>query len=345
MKRKITIRDVAKHAGVSPASVSYAVNGKKKVSAETKQKILKAIQELNYRPDFTAVSLSSKKSKLIGIMKIWNEDSLLPVLQSNPYYNEFISGIESVTRTHGYDILLTGIENAEESEEWVHKRNLDGLVLMGSFPSVVQNLAETADIPIVLVDYYEGVSGNFHTMNIADEEGGYLATKHLLELGHTCIAMALTNISKSPVDHQRFLGYKRALKEFGVPFRESLVFDSVSNFFQSSLEAGNDILRSKQNITAVFSTSDTLSLGIMRTLSSNGMKIPEDFSIVGFDDLSVSQYLTPSLSTVRQDIFKKGQLTATMIFKAMEQGNSEPLKETLPVELIIRESSVARQTK
>lgn len=341
MKRKITIRDVAKHAGVSPASVSYVVNGVPKVSEKTKNKIMMAIEELNYRPDFTAVSLSKKQSKLIGIMKIWNEDALLPVLQSNPYYNEFISGIESVTRKYGYDILLTGIESAEDSEAWVHKRNLDGLVLMGSFPAVVQNLAVTADIPIVLVDYYEKNSSSFHTINIADEEGGYAATKHLLELGHRDVAVALTNIQKSPVDYQRFLGYKRALAEFHIPFKEELVFNSNSHLFQASIETGNDILNSGEKISAVFSTSDTLSLGIMRTLTSRGLVIPKDLSIVGFDDLSVSQYLTPSLSTVRQDIFKKGQITAKMIFRAMESEQVQPLKEILPVELVVRESSSA----
>ncbi|MBS2968713.1 LacI family DNA-binding transcriptional regulator [Metabacillus sp. KIGAM252] len=340
MKKKVTIKDVAKHAGVSSAAVSYVLNGKNKVSGETKEKIRRSIEELHYLPDLTAISLSKKQSKLIGLLKILNQDSLLPVFQTNLYYNEFISGVESVARGYGYDILLAGIGVADECSQWVQRRNLDGLIVMNASGSIAEELARHIAIPIVLVDTYDVPEGSYHTMNIDDEEGGYQATAHLLSLGHTSIAMVVAEAKNSPVDEQRLKGYKRALKEFGIPFKQELIFESGNSTLEASLDAGQSILDSSEPITAVFATSDIVCLGIMRRFASMGKKIPQDFSIVGFDDLNVSQYLSPSLTTVRQDILAKGIQSSEMIFSALFQKEQGLTKKVLPVELAVRESTM-----
>ncbi|AZB42684.1 LacI family transcriptional regulator [Bacillus sp. FJAT-42376] len=341
MKKKVTIKDVARHAGVSSAAVSYVLNGKNKVSEETKEKIKRSIEELNYLPDLTAISLSKKQSKLIGLLKILSRDSLLPVFQTNLYYNEFISGVESVARGYGYDILLAGISAADECSQWVQRRNLDGLIVMNASGAIVEELARNISIPIVLVDAYDVPEGSYHRMNIDDEEGGYLAAEHLLSLGHTSIAMAVAAAENSPVDEQRIAGYKRALKKYSIPFKPSLIFESGDSTLESSLETGRQIMNSEEPVTAVFATSDILCLGIMRQYASAGKKIPDDLSIVGFDDLNVSQYLSPSLTTVRQDILAKGIQSSEMIFSALFQNSPGTFKKVLPVELAVRESTVA----
>ncbi|MTH53047.1 LacI family DNA-binding transcriptional regulator [Bacillus mangrovi] len=339
MKRKVTIKDVARHAGVSSASVSYVLNGKNKVSASTKEKIKRAIDELQYMPDLTAISLSKKQSKLIGLLKILSHDSTLPVFQNNLYYNEFISGVESVARGHGYDILLAGISSADECSQWVQRRNLDGLIVMNASGPVAEELAKDIAIPMVLVDGYDIQAESCHKLNIDDERGGYLATNHLLSLGHTVIAMAVGAAADSPVDEQRIKGYKKALSEYGVPFKAGLIFESGDSTLESSLHTGRMILESGEPVTAIFATSDALCLGIMRVFASAGRRVPEDLSITGFDDLNVSQYLTPSLTTISQDILKKGTKTAEMIFSALFGCGKEIQAEVLPVELAVREST------
>ncbi|MGD7010004.1 LacI family DNA-binding transcriptional regulator [Metabacillus sp. 84] len=340
MIKNVTIRDVARHAGVSAAAVSYVLNGKNKVSAATKNKIMRSIDELNYLPDFTAISLSKKQSKLIGLLKIHNQKSLEPVFHSNLYYNEYISGVEHAARNFGYDILLGGISQADECRQWVKRRNLDGLIVMNATGCIADELAGILDIPCVFVDTYGEENSTSLTLNIDDEEGGYLASHYLISLGHQHIAMAVTSAIGSPIEEQRIKGYKRALEESGMVFTDNLIFESGDNRPESSFKIGTGLLKTSIPVTAVFAASDTLCFGIMKIFSSAGRALPRDLSIIGFDDLNISQYFSPSLTTIRQDIMAKGEKTSEMIFSAISGNPPASAKQVLPVELIIRESVV-----
>ncbi|RBW67549.1 LacI family DNA-binding transcriptional regulator [Bacillus taeanensis] len=344
MSKKTTIRDVAKYADVSPATVSYVLNGVKKVSEETKLRVLQAIGELNYYPDFTAISLSKRKSNLIGIVFSLIDNSFAEVMRENPYYNEMISGIEIVARKKNFDILITGIGNIEEYRSWVKKRNLDGLLFLGLFPPKLYNEMKKIDIPIVLIDTYEEYTNVYKNVNINDELGGYLATKHLVDLGHRNIAFVATNIKVSLVDERRFQGYKRALNEAKIPFNNNLFFETLLNFegaitFESGYKIGEQILESRENITAIVTISDIYAIGIINALQKHGKRVPEDYSVVGFDDISMCNYILPSLTTVKQDIFNKGEEAAKMLIDAIEIPSSKPKSIELPVKLIVRDST------
>lgn len=338
MNQRITIRDVAKLAGVSSATVSYVLNGVNKVSEETKERVLSAIEELNYQPDFTAISLSKRKSKMLGIIMPLVEDSLAPLFKENHYISELVSGVEYICRKKGYDFLISGISKAEECKNWVMKRNLDVLLVLGRFPHKVFEEMKTLSTPIVFIDSFEDLANLYHNIRIDDEHGGYLATKHLTELGHRKITFIPNGRVDRAVDGQRFMGYKRALSEANIEFSPSMIIEGRYNSFENGYKIGKRIAENQQ-MTAIFTSSDISALGIMKSLKDHGKRIPDDISIVGFDDLMISRYSSPSLTTIRQDVFRKGAVAAETAIEVTEKKDKQPRQIMLPVELVIREST------
>ncbi|WP_299093852.1 LacI family DNA-binding transcriptional regulator [uncultured Metabacillus sp.] len=338
MKQKITIREVAKHAGVSSATVSYVLNGVNKVSDETKERVLQAIEELNYQPDFTAISLSKRKSNMIGIIMPLVNDSLSPIFKENHYFSELLSGVEYVCRKNGYDFLISGISKPEECKNWVMKRNLDALIVLGKFPLKVFKEMKTLSTPLVFVDSFEEYANLYHNIRINDEHGGYLGTKHLIELGHEKICFIPNGKVDCDVDGQRFLGFKRALAEADIPFHSEMVIEGRANSFEKGYQIGKEIAHDQQ-MTGLFTSSDITALGIMKSLNDHGKRVPEDISIVGFDDLMISRYSSPSLTTIRQDVFRKGAVSAETAINVIENKGLEPEQIMLPVELVVRSST------
>ncbi|MGN8648158.1 LacI family DNA-binding transcriptional regulator [Gracilibacillus sp. HCP3S3_G5_1] len=344
MEKKPTIRDVAKYANVSPATVSYVLNGVKKVSDKTKMRVLEAVDQLGYYPDFTAVSLSKKKSNLIGIMLPLTDDtpgdSMSSVLKNNLYYNEFISGVEMVARERHFDTMITGVSNPEECRKWVKKRNVDGLIFLGMFPQSIYEQVSELNIPIVLIDTYEEYTKLFNNVQIDDELGGYLATEHLLELGHKDIGFISTNLNISPVDTKRFNGFKKALKEAGLEVNQQYIYETRDITFENGMEIAERIMKdSSSTLTGIVTVSDILAIGMVKAFQYNYKHVPNDYSIVGFDDLSISTYTTPSLTTIKQDIFLKGEEAAGILMDSIEDQSLQPKTIELPVELIVREST------
>ncbi|MBP3040314.1 LacI family DNA-binding transcriptional regulator [Bacillaceae bacterium Marseille-Q3522] len=338
MKQRITIRDVAKYSGVSSATVSYVLNGVDKVSTETKERVLDAIKKLNYQPDFTAISLSKKKSSILGVMIPLIGGSLSPLFKEDHYYTEFISGFEHVCRENGYDLLISGIENPEDCKNWVKKRNLDGLVFLGLFPKSLYEEMKTLQIPIVLIDIYGEYEKHFNSIKIADELGGYLATKHLTELGHRQIAFVGPPQKQSPVVSERYQGYKKALKEANIPLDKCSTFECDGNM-ESGYQIGEKILQSGKVFTGIVSNSDILAVGIISALQKNGIKVPENVSIVGFDDLAFSKYVSPALTTINQDILQKGEIAGQILIDAIENSSAKMEHVTMPVKLVRRDST------
>jgi LacI family transcriptional regulator len=340
MKQKITIRDVAKHAGVSSATVSYVLNGVNKVSEDTKERVLSSIEQLNYQPDFTAISLSKRKSKMLGVIMPLVGDSLAPIFKENHYYSELLSGVEYVCRMNGYDFLISGISKAEECKNWVMKRNLDAVLVIGKFPQKVSEEMKALTIPMVFIDSFENDTHLYHNIRIDDELGGYLGTKHLIDLGHKHIRFVPNGRIDQDVDGQRFLGFKRALSEAKIEFIPSMIIEGGTNSFENGYQLGQEIAKNLE-MTAVFTSADITALGIMKALNDQGLKVPEDLSIVGFDDLMISRYSSPSLTTIRQDVFRKGAVSAETAIEAIENDDNEAKGIMLPVELVIRGSTAS----
>ncbi|MDQ0246397.1 LacI family transcriptional regulator [Bacillus fengqiuensis] len=338
MKQKVTIRDVAKYAGVSAATVSYVINGVNKVSGETKERVLKAIKELNYHPDFTAISLSKKKSNMLGVMIPLVDDSLAPVFKGNHYYSELISGIEYVSRKRGYDFLISGIGKPEDCKGWVTKRNLDGLIFLNSFPQTIFEEMKALSIPLALIDTYEEYAGLYHNIRIDDEQGGYLAAKHLIELGHRSLGF-VAPVLGGAIDGNRVRGFKRAMREANLSLNEHHIIEAKESSFEKGYEIGLQMARSNEEVTGVFVSSDILALGMIKALKECQKEVPDDYSVVGFDDLIISMYASPSLTTIRQDVFQKGVIAAQTLIDAIEGNVRAAETITLPVELVVRGST------
>jgi LacI family transcriptional regulator len=340
MGKKATIRDVAKQAGVSVASVSYVLNGIEKITSETKERILSAIDQLDYKPSLTARCLSKGDSKLIGISLPITEKGDIPgvLLENNPFFGEFISGIEYTTRNKGYDILISGVDTNEQYKDWIQRRRLDGIIMLGVYPHSIFEEINKLDIPIVLTDAYENYAADFHRVMVEDEIGGYLATKHLIDCGHVSIAFAVGSIKNSYTNYYRYLGYKRALKEAGIKAKSKLVFEDHVTF-HGGYRIGRKLLNTDQKITAVFAAADIMAIGIMKSIIESGKQIPKDLSVIGFDDIKFGQYTTPGLTTIRQDIIMKGRVSAEMIMDDLANGKRTNHSLVLQPELVIREST------
>lgn len=335
MEKKATIRDVARHAGVSVASVSYALNGVDKITPETKARIMKSIEELDYRPNMTARCLSNGDSRLIGVTLPITEAGDVPgVLLDNPFFGEFISGIEYTIRNKGYDILLSGVETNEQYKNWIQQRKLDGIIMLGVYPKSIFEEITNIGVPVVLTDSYEEYTKDFHKVLIEDELGAYMAVKYLISQGHKEIAIATGNIRNSHINMLRYQGYQRALTEAGLPVREELFYESHVSL-DGGYQIGKKVLSSERKATAIFAVADVMAIGFMKSFQEGGNKIPEDFSVVGFDGIKFGQYMTPILTTIKQDSIRKGMAAAELLLADLSKGTRGNETVVLKPELFI----------
>lgn len=337
---KTTMKDVAKHAGVSVATVSNVLNNiTNKTTEATRKKVLNSVRELSYKMDMTARSLSMGKSNLIGIIlpEVYENSAPSTVLKGNPFYSEMISGIEYQSRMQGYDILISCVSSADHALELVNKRMLDGIIILGNYDDLFWKKIMTADIPIVLMDNYRKLANGAINVGIDDELGAYLATKHLIALGHRKIALGTGEIGETEVNEKRYTGFRRALKEAGIAYKDCpVIVESVS--FRGGSTVGHRLLKDHIEVTAIFAMADVMALGVIRTMNQFGKSVPEDLSVIGFDDLSICQYTFPALTTIRQNIYGKGVEAARILIRKLD-GDLSTESQTLPVELIVRDTT------
>jgi DNA-binding LacI/PurR family transcriptional regulator len=335
--KRTTIKDVAKAAGVSIAAISYALNGKQsKVSAETLARIQATAASLNYIPDFSARSLVNKRTNLIGIIIPETEDHN-PMILENPFYSEIVSAIEYELRKHDYHIIPTGMDKAKQYIDLSIQRNLDGIIIIGIYTDSLYEELKELKIPIILMDSYVNDT-YFKNIGIDDEWGGRLATSHLIDNGHSRIALVTGSIKKDGVVEKRFLGYKGALEEAGIRYNQGYVFEhSIS--YEHGVRVGKIIADQHPEISGIFATADMISFGVISGLLEEGKRVPEDISVIGFDDIMMSRMFIPPLTTIRQDITMKGIKAAQYLLEAIQGDVSEDFEKiVLPIELMKRQS-------
>lgn len=330
-KNKPSIYDIAKAVGVSPAAVSYVINGKDKVSAKTKAKILATMAEMGYVADHAAVSLSRGRSSLVGICFPLDSSSL--VFSDNPFYPEFLANFEKEISLAGYDTIIGYLQSPQDFERWLVSRGLDGLVLFGLYSPEIFKIIRAHKVPFVLTDFYDS-DFDAPSTRIDDAHGGYLAGKHLCELGHRNIAFIGGRLATSKVDSKRLDGLNKALGEQGLSCALQL---EVQTTFEGGYEAAS-IIQAHPEITAVFCGSDIVAIGLMRHAQELGVAIPDDLSVIGFDDLKACTYVYPALTTIRQDIPLKGQTTARVLLQEIS-GESAESRQVLTPSLVVRNST------
>ncbi|MBC8060058.1 MAG: LacI family DNA-binding transcriptional regulator [Clostridiaceae bacterium] len=330
-----TLKDIAKEANVSVTTVSNVIHGNhKRVADETVEKIKMIIERVNYVPNMTARSLVNKSSKIIGVI-----NHVVPGKGGNfiadPFNSLVIDGIEEKLRESGYFLMVRVVYSEDDLFLLLHNWNIDGLILIGLFQDEFFERLMKAAVPFVLIDSYVD---NHQVLNIGLEDckGGYMATKYLIDRGHRNIIFASPVIKRNGVVEERFKGYNLALKEASIPFEDKNVYQQEITI-EEGIKLGHK-LSLRTDVSAIFATADILAAGIISGLNEQGKRVPDDFSIIGFDDLYISSLTAPRLTTVHQDILEKGRVAVESLISVIEGETIEDYNVILPVTLVERHS-------
>jgi LacI family transcriptional regulator len=332
----VTVKDVAREAGVSRTTVSNVFNGKDKYSRETEEAVLGAARRLGYKPNLAAQSLITNKSHLIGLVLPSYVDK--STLTNSPFYNIIIDGVYAVLQDEAYyDVIISCVPNQKalaQVSDWADIRNVDGIIAIGQFDQDFLEALEDKDIPVVLIDNYQPQLPGLSYINSDDETGGYLATKRLIAGGYQRIARC-TIAPLSPVMQKRTAGYQRAMREAAMPeyyFEGDTfsAFDDGTRIGEALVAAGMD---------AAFCTEDLLAVGVLQTLSRSGVRTGPDFGLVGFDNIPVTRYVYPELTTIDQNIAEKGEITTTTLLNILKGTAMTGTRLILPVRLTERQST------
>lgn len=338
----VTIFDVAKKAEVSQGTVSKVLNKKKgnvKISEATRLRVLRAVEELGYYPHAAARQLAMKRAENIGIIAC---RYTMPFL-SNPFYSRIIEGIEKEAWRQDFTLsvsftLAKDFKDESSFPKMVKGNHIDGLILMGEMDHNLIFALNRKKIPFILVDHHiEGVEFN---CIISDSVGGaYKAVRYLIELGHKEIGFVSGPLERISFQ-ERFEGYRRALKEAGIEYRKDWVKIGAMG---AGYKTMREMLKLKRIPTAVFAANDNLAIGAMKAIQEKGLRIPQDISVAGFDDIDVASQIQPSLTTVRVPKYKMGFLSVREIIKKIKNKDKgdKLTKMILPTQLIKRASTVA----
>lgn len=328
---KVTIRDVAREAGVSVATVSRVLNDSGPVSAVTSQRIREIATRMRYVPNSAARSLITRRSTTLGV--------LLPDLHGE-FFSEVIRGVDQTAQRSGYHLLVSGSHNDKgeiEAALRAMRGRVDGLIVMSpdiDSAALVANLP--ASSPVVLLNCF--VDGDaFDSLTIDNFGGARAMVRHLLAAGHRRIAF-IRGAERNHDAAERLRGYRAALKNGGIEWDEALEFDG--DFTESSGHlAAKRITAMPRRPTAVFAANDSMAIGALAAIREAGLEVPDDIAVAGFDDIPISRYMSPPLTSVRVRISEMGERAVHMLLRAIEGKNQHVRRqERLPTTLVIRES-------
>jgi len=332
---RVSIKDVAEKAGVSNATVSRVFNGYTDVSHNTREKILKIAKELNYVPNSAARELSSKQ--FIRIALIINE---LETNRKNSIVLEILTGVHEAAKNLKIDFMLLFTTELEQKEisltEIINKNNVSGAIIQGlkitdPYFSEIKNMT----LPIALIDMSFSAENTF-TVSTDNIQAAYDAVSLLIAKGHQKIGM-IAGRPQAMVSVDREAGYIKCLKEFELQINDDYIVEADFNEERASIEAIK-LINQRPEITALFVASDLMAIGAIRGLNSIGIRVPEDVSVIGFDDSLISEYTRPPLTTVRQNLYQIGY-TAFEALSNEIKGDSEGMKsQYVPYQIIERES-------
>jgi LacI family transcriptional regulator len=330
----VTRNDVARRANVSPATVSYVVNdGPRPVSPKTRQRVLDAIRELGYQPSAIARHLRMQRSFTIGL--------IIPDT-GNPYFAEVLRGIESAALENGYKVILFHSSYDPQKElqhvDLLRTERVDGVIWIPATQHFeALDRLNRYEIPTVVFDRSQS-QGAIAAVSADNYRGGYLATQHLIQLGHRRIGCIARPVELSH-SQGRLEGYKAALRDYGLPFDPALV--ALGGFrLENGKQAFKALLSLSNPPTAVFAYNDIMAIGALRGAYENGLRVPGDFSIIGFDDIAEAAYTCPALTTIFVDKFEMGMRGTQFLMSLIHERPPEAiLHPPLEVRLIIREST------
>ena len=332
----VTVIDVAKEAGVSRTTVSNVFGGRAKYSEETREAVLAAAKKLGYKPNLAARSLITNQSRLIGMILPSYVDT--NTLTNSPFYNIIMDSVYSVLRDEAYyDLIIFSVPYKEkllQVSDWIDARSVDGILAVGEYDQNFLKDLNSKAIPVVMIDNYpRGNYANFSYINSDDENGGYLATQQLISKGYKKIGLCAVDLA-GPLMQRRYDGYRHAIKEAGL---KEFVFDKSGTPFEAGLQFAD--LLAAQQFDAAFCTEDMVAVGLLHGMLRKGVRVGQEFGLVGFDNIQIGQQTFPELTTVDQSIFEKGETAAKTLLKILNKKSALGSRLILPVRLVARETA------
>lgn len=327
------IQDVAALAGVSVATVSRVLNGRPDVSAKTRETVLRHIRELGYVTNRSARALTRGQTGLIGLT--------VPHMRGD-YFTEIIAGAAEALYERDARLVVCPTLHEHDRERSLLERLMRGttdgaLLIMPSESSAEMSALYQSGYPFVVIDPTVPMSADVPSVATANWSGGRVATEHLIALGHRHIGL-ITGPAHSTSSDDRIAGYHSALLAAGIPIDDALV--DVGDFeIEGGFQAMQRLLGSRERPTAIFALNDQMAIGALRALRGAGLAVPGDVSIVGFDDIELSQVTTPSLTTVRQPLQEIGRVGADVLFRLINQQALDATRVELSTRLVIRDST------
>lgn len=334
-----TLRDVAREAGVSIRTVSRVVNNKDEIADETRQRVLDVIQRLGYRPNTLARSLVSGKTRSLAIV--------IPQI-TDPFYPEFVQGVESVARAQDYHVFLCNTDEDPSQElkilEALASKQVEGVILCGTRMSHEQLYQANRLHKLVMVT--SRPPAGLTAVNVQEELGVVTLTTHLIELGHRAIGHIprLQNGVSARLD-----GYRQAMQQHGLPTPSAYVEPVIHSTIEEGRAATLRLLDRVPQLTAITCYNDLVAIGALQACAARGSNVPQDISVVGFDDILLASLIDPPLTTMHVSRFELGHIaTERLLCMLHEQDSSgqtqEPYHNELPTELIVRATACAPQT-
>jgi len=327
-----TIQEVAKAAGVSVATVSRTLQMPHMVSESTRVRVLDAVTRLGYTPNAQARNLRTARTRLVI--------ALVPDI-ANPFFSEVIRGMEQVAHQKGYSVLLGDTQNSQAREQayadMLPARQADGLITL--LPHVPRLPAPHGSLLVNACEYVTDKSVS--SVYIDNVRAASTAVNHLTTLGHRDIAF-IGGPRERRICSDRQKGYERALREAGLRLNPSLVVGGDFSF-ESGARAVESLIAGRRQFTAVFCANDEMAIAAMTSLKGHGLRVPQDVSVVGFDDIRFARYADPPLTTVAQPKNQIGGEAMSMLLEILEDPRTPPRKRVLPAELVIRDSTARRR--
>ena len=328
-----SIKDVARLAGVSTATVSRTLAEPDKVSEATRKKVQHAIERSGYVRNELARSFRMQSTQTILV--------LVPDI-GNPFYSLIIQGLEEVAQRHGYRLLLGDTQNSAAREleylQSVMQRQVDGVISLGHTLPQVRTFKDGKAVPLVMACEYLH-DATVASVSIDNVEAAALATRHLFEQGHRNIAF-INGPSYTPLSKDRLRGYRAALKEAGQPYAKELVLRGDFSL-ASGERAARMLLDTGLDFTAIFAANDAMGIGAIKVLRAQGLDVPGDVSVVGFDDIEFAQYVEPPLTTIHQPRREIGRAAMTGMIARLNGADEPPRPIVLGHELVVRRSTAA----
>jgi DNA-binding LacI/PurR family transcriptional regulator len=337
---RVSIKDIARAAGVSHSTVSRALGDSPLVSTDTKTRIKHLAREMGYSPDAQARSLVMGRTQTIGVVVTTITD---------PFIAEIVQAIESTAHDNGYSVVLSSSNAEPEREiaavEMLQSKRVDGVMVTSSrVGALYQAYLDRLGVPVVLINSHREERGPYtFSVTVDNRHGGYMATDHLLRLGHRRIGY-VTGLADHSDDLGRLEGYRQALARGGLLFEPGLVVPGTGR-----AEGGEQVLSMFMGLdeppSAVFCYNDMTAIGLLCAARQAGLSVPRDLSIVGFDDIPFASYVCPPLTTIAQPKFEMGQQAVLMVLALIgheEAGDGRVANMVVKGQLIVRDSSAAR---